>query len=159
MLAPFALAALLHAPAASAEPDGPVHARVNAGIGMPELLHVDVGWFPASRVVLDLHYGNVLFNHEVGVAGTAYLLGVAGDHRPPRHALLLRGEIDVNPTVSPPTLKSGGETIAAYMAAYAGYGLTASCGFQVQVLAGGLLDWESGPAGGPNATIGVGWAF
>jgi hypothetical protein len=157
MPAPIGLLATLFAtPIAAAEP---VVAHVQAGVGLPQFVHASVGWFPHARISLDLRYGNVVFNHEVGVGTTVYLLGTAGEHRPPRHALLAAGHLMMNPTLSPPTLSSGGDRLAAYVGIYSGYGFLADSGFQAQLLLGAFLYEDGGPAVGPDALLGIGWAF
>jgi len=158
MIATLALLASLAGPARAAA-DEPVVAHVLVGAGLPQVLHASVGWFPSSRVSLDLRYGYVVFNHMVGAGATWYLLGEAGPHRPPRHAVLAVGHLMWNPTLSPPTLSSGGETLAAYVGVYGGYGFLAGSGFEARLLLGGLLYEDGGPAMDPDAMVGVGWAF
>lgn len=136
-----------------------MHVYVTAGVGLPELLHAEAGVFVLPRLAVGAHVGWVILNPEVGLEVTGYLLGSQAAGRPPRHALTLQGQAMVNPAQRPFSLVGGGDRLAAYAGAYAGYAWTADVGFALRVQAGALLYADNGFAAGPNGTVALGWVF
>ena len=90
-------------------------ATVAGGVGLAELVHIEAGWLPREDLAVELHAGTVVFNVLVGPAVTWTALG-----EPRGHQMLLTGALRVNPLVSPFTLKSGGESLAATGETYLG---------------------------------------
>lgn len=131
---------------------------IAGGVGLPELVHVEVGYFVLKQLSVEVRGGTPVFNPMVGV-GATYALGAAREGRPPRHAALFAAQAMINPTLGQLTFVSGGERLAATLGLYAGYGFISDAGFFLRVLAGGFLYWETGLAIGPNATVALGWAF
>jgi hypothetical protein len=150
----------LSSPAVAEEPGAQgLNAMVSVGVGIPELLHAELGYFPTGRLSLEAQFKSVVFNTMVGVGATGHLLGQAAPGRPPRHSLLASGSILVNPTLGELRLESGGDVIAAGMAAYVGYGFLAESGFLFRGLVGTLFYEDDGLALGPVVTVAAGWAF
>jgi hypothetical protein len=137
--------------AAKAEEDPGL--SVSAGVGLPELLHVDVGYFVTERWQVDARWANVLFNPMVGVGATRWL---GFGESTPRHAMLVSAQAMVNPTSG---FASSGDQIGAAVGGSVGYGFMSAAGFSVRALAGGLGYWDDGLAGGPNVTVSLGWAL
>src|SRR5690349_11620978 len=124
------VACLLAAPAAADN-----RLFVAGGIGLPELVHLEVGYFVLDQLSVEVRAGTPVFNPMVGV-GATYALGAPREGRPPRHAALFAAQAMINPTLGGLTLVSGGERIAATVGLYAGYGFIADIGFYLRVLAG-----------------------
>ena len=157
-LVPTAGAAVAEENVGSAHSQATVRVYGAIGSGLPDLAHGELGYFVSPRLTLEAHAHWIVFNPLVGL-GATYALGKALPARPPRHAGLLSAQVLVNPTLGGLELQGGGETLAALVAAYGGYGFLADNGFYLRVLAGGLLYSENGFAMGPNATVSLGWAF
>ena len=151
----LALAAVLLGPLAASAAVRPL---VFVGVGFPELLRAEAGVFVTDRVTVELRAGLPLFNPEVGVGTSAYLLGVA-DGRPPRHALLATVEVRFNPILRPLRIESGADVLAAYVGTGVGYAFTSQVGFSLRVLATGLWYAERGLAFGATFGASVGWVF
>ena len=150
-----AVMAFLSGPAALAEARPRVD--VSLGVGLPELLHAQLGYFVTPKVTLEARYANAVFNPVVGL-GATYRMGRSLDGQPPRHALLLSGHLMANPTRM--TLVSSGDTIGAYARPAVGYGFSARGGFTFRAEAAALVTVESEGIGlGPDVSLGVGWAF
>ena len=145
-LLPLLLAAAAHAGA-------PV-ATVAVGSGLAEWAHLEAGWLVKDELAVELHAGTVVFNVLVGPFVTWTALG-----EPRGHQLLLSGGARLNPGVRPFTLKSGGETLAAAVETYVGYGYVGERGLLIRARAGGLFYGDGGFAAGPNLGISVGAAF
>lgn len=151
----LALAAQLAAAPAAAF-DG----YVEGGIGFPELAHIRAGGFVLPRISVELYGANVLFNWLAGLSGTAYLLGDASEGHPPKHSLMLNAAIAINPTLFPPRVTSGSETIGAAFLFNVGYALNARSGFMFRVYSGGIVVAEDFIGGGPNLiAVGAGYRF
>lgn len=129
-----------------------------AGVGLPELAHLEVGYFVLDQLSVEVRGGTPVFNPMVGV-GATYALGAAREGRPPRHAALFAAQAMLNPTLGQLTFESAGERLAATLGLYAGYGFISDAGFFLRVLGGGFFYWGAGLAVGPNATVAIGWAF
>lgn len=125
---------------------------VCAGIGLPTLLHAQVGFFPMEDLSVEARYANTVFNHMVGVGATSWV-GEGNQH------FLVSVEGMVNPVQEPFSLRSGGDRMGAYVGLYGGYGYVADSGFLARVLVGGLFYHDGGFALGPDATAGLGWTF
>ena len=130
--------------------------ELSAGVGLPELVHVEAGLGVSPRWTIEARAASTVFNPEVGLGVSAYLLGLA-DRVPPKHALLIHGSALMNPRML--SLQSEGDQLAAYVNIAAGYALHADSGFYFRALLGALLYEDSGFAAGPNATVGAGWWF
>jgi hypothetical protein len=130
--------------------------ELSAGVGLPELLHVEAGLGVSPRWTVEARAASTVFNPEVGLGVSAYLLGHS-DRAPPTHALLIHGSALLNPRML--SLRSGGDRLAAYLNVAGGYALHADSGFYFRALVGALLYEDSGLAAGPNATVGAGWWF
>ena len=149
---------LLVVPALAAVPlpaASPIAPFLAAGVGFPELVHVEAGCMLSPRVDVAAHFGSVLFNPELGLQADVFLLGPPSS-QPPRHALLLSASAMINPT-PPLGLRSGGERLGAYFGFYAGYAYQATSGFLFRAEGGALLYDESGPAVGGDLLLDVGW--
>ncbi|MDP2305735.1 MAG: hypothetical protein Q8P18_06880 [Pseudomonadota bacterium] len=138
---------------------GPVHARGLVGLGFPELFHAEVGWQAAPRLSIEVHYGWIIFNHMVGPSVTGWLLGEARPDLPPRHALLVTGQVLVNPLAIGDGVASHADVLASAIGTPLGYGYTADSGFQFIVRAGPFYYLDNGFAVGANLHLGVGWTF
>jgi hypothetical protein len=130
---------------------------VTAGIGMPALLHAEVGFLPHPRVAVEARASWVVLNPVVGFAVDGAVWTSTGGAR--GHAVTATAEAMLNPTLSPVRLASGGDTLGAYVGIYAGYRWMAESGFTARVQAGAILYDDGGFAAGPNGTVGLGWAF
>ncbi len=129
-------------------------ATVAGGVGLAELVHIEAGWLPREDLAVELHAGTVVFNVLVGPAVTWTALG-----EPRGHQMLLTGALRVNPLVSPFTLKSGGESLAATGETYLGYGFVGERGLLLRARAGVLMYGDGGFAAGPNVGLMAGYAF
>jgi len=121
-------------------------------IGMPELIHAELGFFPTDALSVEARYGNVILNHEVGISATNWV--AAGPHH-----FIVSGEAMFNPSLSPLRLAGGGDTLASYLGVYAGWGYRGDAGFLARAQVGGIFYADNGFAIGPNGTLGVGWVF
>jgi hypothetical protein len=130
---------------------------VEAGVGLPELLHLGVGARVSPRWTVEVRYGNVVFNSLVGVGATGALFGDASAG-PPRHALLVDGRLMVNPTLGRFQLTGGGETIGAAAFLHSGYAFQGDNGFLFRARVGALFYEDDGFAAGPNFTVAAGWS-
>ena len=156
LLAPLLIAAPVHATPDAADP---VHAYAAAGIGLPELLHIEAGAFVLDRLSVDARFGFVVFNALAGVGATWHFLGDAPAGRPPRHALLAEAQARLNVDEWPPVLSGGGERIGGLGGLATGYAFLADVGFLFRARAGVLLLEDDGFAAGPDFRLSVGWAF
>ncbi len=143
--------------ASAAFAEDPLHASITAGIGFPEIVHVELGFYVTPRVEVEARYGNVLLNSLVGVGVHGFLLGDSAD-RPPENALLVSGQAMINPTLSPSTVRSGGDVLAAYIGTYAGYAWHGEH-VTVRVEGGPIFYSEEGPKVGLNGIASVGFVF
>lgn len=139
----------------------PAHARtfVGVGVGLPELLHAEIGAFVTDRVSVQLVGGVPLFNPLVGVGASWLALGAENGGRPPSHAFVLTGEWRVNPR-RPISLVSAGDRLGSALGLYGGYSYVADAGLLVRVQGGPIFIWEDGaPGAGVNAFAMIGWVF
>lgn len=130
---------------------------VAAGVGLPELVHVEGGVWLGPRLDVGLRLSNTVFNWEIGAQVDGVLLGEAIDG-PPRHGLVLSGRAQINPR-TPMTLASGGDRLGAVITLEPGYGYHGARGLLVRAGVGVLLYLDDGPAAGPNGTLSMGWSF
>jgi len=135
---------------------------VTVGVGLPAIAHAEVGFLPHPRLGVELRGSWVIFNPMVGLAVDGAVWTSTGGAR--GHAFTATAELLVNPTLTPFTLVSHGETLGGTLGVYAGYRWMADSGFTVRAQVGGFgylafTGHDAGFALGPNATIGVGWAF
>ncbi len=149
---------LLLAGPAHAEPD-PVHGLVAIGIGAPNLLHATAGGFVLDRLSVEARGGVWIFNALAGVGATYHALGDDQPGRPPRHALLIDAQAQLNVDQWPPDLSGGGERIGGLVGVAGGYGLLTDGGFLLRVRAGAIFHEDAGFGAGPDFTVGAGWAF
>jgi hypothetical protein len=143
----------------------PAHARpaqvyVAAGVGLPELLHAEVGWFAQPRLSVEIHGGFPILNPLVGLGVTGWLLGQSNEHRPATHSLTVSGRLRLN-ALYPTMLKTRGERLGPVLEPLIGYGLLTENHFLLRVDVGALLyvDEHDGLSGGPQAVLTLGYAF
>lgn len=131
-----------------------------AGIGLPDLLHVEVGYFALPRLTVEVHGGFPILSPLVGVGVTGWLLGETDAHRPPTHSLTVSGRLRLN-VLYPTMTRSKGERLGPIFEPLIGYGLLTRRHFLLRVDAGALvyLDEHDGLAGGPQALVTAGYAF
>ncbi|MEZ4470370.1 MAG: hypothetical protein R3F60_06130 [bacterium] len=148
------VALCLAAPAAAK----PVDAFVAAGIGIPELLRVEFGWFAHERVSIEVLFGLPLLAPLGGVGVTGWLLGPDRAGRPPTHTLTLslRGRVRVD---DPGDWRSYGERLGAAAEAMVGYGLLTERHFLLRAQGGAFLYEDQGFAAAPCAVVTAGYAF
>lgn len=127
------------------------------GVGIPELVHAEVGGFPHPRVAVEAQVGWTLFNPMVGLGVEGAVWTSTGGTE--GHAFTAMVEGRLNPTVEPLSITSYGETLAASAGAYAGYRWMGEEGLFVRVRAGAIFYKDNGFGAGPNVTAGVGYAF
>ncbi|MCA9546080.1 MAG: hypothetical protein KC613_16865 [Myxococcales bacterium] len=137
----------------------PRRGYVAAGVGIPELVHAEAGWFVAPRVSLEVHGGFPILSPLAGVGVTGWLLGQA-EGGPPRHSLTVSGRARVN-VLYPLMIRSKGERLGPVLEPLLGYGLVTDGGFLLRVDVGALvyLDEHHGLAGGPQGLVTLGYAF
>lgn len=97
----------------------PVHVTVYAGIGLGELIHLDLGWLVTPKWHMEWRTGNIIFNWSTGPALTYYFSSSQG-HRRARRSWLMSGEARVNPQL-PLDSKSRGERLGGHAGVYGGY--------------------------------------
>jgi len=133
---------------------------VGLGVGLPELLHAEVGYGLTPRLTIEAQGGAVVFNWMVGASVTGRWFGSVEGGRLPRHHMIGRLGARLNPTLWPLQLEGdGAEVIGAMAEASLGYGFRADSGLLLQVLGGGLLYEDNGVAGGVNVIATIGWAL
>lgn len=156
LLLSLLLASLLSPPALAR----PARVYVAAGLGLPELLHAEVGWFASPRLSVEVHGGFPVLNPLAGVGVTGWLLGRPGADRPPRHSLTVSGRLRLN-VLYPTMLSSRGERLGSTLEPLVGYGLLTDGGFVLRADVGALvyLDEHDGLAAGPVALATAGYAF
>jgi hypothetical protein len=145
------LAALLIATALADEP------YVSVGVGIPELLHLDIGVELAPGFAGELRGAFTIGGPAVGLGFEGTAMG--GTHTQKGHALVAGGAVMTNPTLRPPRLASGGETIATYALVYGGYRFIAQFGLLIRANLGVIAYEDNGFAAGPSGTLAVGWVF
>jgi hypothetical protein len=129
------------------------------GVGLPEVLMAEAGGFVADRWSVEARYGNVVFNHMVGIGATAHLFGDLEGGGPPTHSLLVSPQLMVNPTLGGLTLQGGGETIGATAGAALGYGFRAERGFLLRARVPLFFYEDDGLAFGGGLSVAGGWGF
>lgn len=138
----------------------PVYGYVAAGVGVPELVHLELGYFPSPRLSVEVHGGFPILSPLVGLGVTGWLLGETTARRPPTHSLTVSGRARIN--VLYPTMgRTRGERLGPVIEPLVGYGLLTRRHFLLRVDAGALvyLDAHDGLAAGPQALVTLGYAF
>ena len=135
----------------------PVHVTVYAGIGLGELIHLDLGWLVTPKWHVEWRTGNIIFNWSTGPALTYYFSSSQG-HRRARRSWLMSGEARVNPQL-PLDLKSRGERLGGHAGVYGGYVFGADSGLSFRALVGAIVFDDEGLAAAPNFRFSLGWAF
>lgn len=139
----------------------PAHAEdafVAAGIGIPELLRVEAGWFVHERVSVQVIAGFPLLAPLAGLGVTGWLLGDSKVGRPPTHTLLVSASARLR-VDAPDRFEVKGDSLGAAGEVMAGYGLLTEGGFVLRAQAGAILYAEHGLAAGPQAIVTAGYAF
>lgn len=129
---------------------------VSAGLGFPELLHVEGGAWLSPRVDLGLRASYTLLAPLVGIQADGVLLGSTASGTP-RHGLLLSGRAQLNP-LPPIRLRSGGDRLGSALTLEVGYQYLGSRGLLLRAGAGAILAVEEGLTGGPVASLSLGWS-
>ncbi len=138
----------------NAQDDPVVHVAV--GIGVPEVLHAELGWHPTSTLSIDASVGIVVFNLLGGIGATYHLnvgQGALYDW------VTFSGRLRVNIADEPLNLRSGGERVGGTADALVGYMVTAPGGLMARVRLGALFYEDNGFAAGPLVSAAVGWRF
>ncbi len=145
------------ATASETEVQEPVHVTIYGGIGLGELIHLDLGWLATPKWHVEWRTGNIIFNWSTGPALTYYFSSSQGS-RPARRSWLMSVEARVNPEL-PLDLKGGGERIGGHVGVYGGYAFLPDDGLSFRALAGAIVFEDEGFAAGPNFRFSWGWAF
>ena len=149
----------------------PVHAFIQAGTGLLEFAHAEVGVFLASHLTLEAMVAwDGTFDSRYG-GGLMYSFGHAQAGRPPRNALLVGARLMLNSTAS---FDSHGEDLSSYVLLPVGYGYLGDSGFYFRatlapaitrsradsstVLTGTAVE-RKWTLGGPMINAAVGFAF
>jgi hypothetical protein len=137
------------------------HLVLTAGIGFPELVHLEVGGYAVPRLDLHLRAALPLLQPEIGV-GVRGHFGPAEPGAAPRWAFTAAFDVSVNPTYL--RVYEGGERLGMAFWPMAGGEYLAKSGFVARLEVGAVLGLESRdgvptPGGGPNARLSLGWAW
>lgn len=112
--------------ATAAAPPPPVHVFAQAGVGMVELAHLEVGAFLGPHVGVEaMAAWNGVYGPRYG-GGAFAIFGHAQGSRPPRHGLLLGARLMLD---SGANFDSGGDDLSSYAAIPVGYSFLADNGF------------------------------
>jgi len=130
--------------------------HVAAGIGVPEILHVEVGFYPVPGLSIDASVGVVIFN-ILGGFGATY--NVEFSDGALRECFTMSGRARINLIDEPLTLRSGGERLGGTIDALAGYSAVTPSGLFGRVRLGAVFYDEDGFTAGPLLLAGVGWQF
>ncbi len=130
-----------------------------AGIGLPELIHAEVGGFVHPRVSVDASAGWIIFNPLVGLGVTGYFFGDSTYGVTPRSSMLLSARARVNPNANWSNLSATNDTIPATVDCLFGYAFHGDSGFVFKGAAGTLFYDDNGFAAGPNFLVSLGYAL
>jgi hypothetical protein len=140
----------------------PVKLFVNAGSGLPEILHASVGTFLGPHVSVGARLNFTLFNPMVGLEAM-YAIGTSRGPRSPRHALVLGASATINPTLGGFELSGQGEEIAAAVSPSVGYAFLTDGHFFFRALAAVIVYHQRGAGGGfeagPSLSVGAGFTL
>lgn len=139
-------------PAAAFATDGSPRFHVATGVGAPELVHGEIGFFATPRLSVDVRAANAALNPMIGT-GVTYLIGGAPEGDSPRHALMLRLHGMLNPTLGGLRLTSTGDTFGAYVQPGVGYGFLAGNGFTLRASVGLVVAAERFDSAAPPETL------
>jgi len=147
----------------------PVHVYGQAGIGLVELAHLELGAFVGPRVSVE---GMVAWDGVNGGrygGGAYYTFGHAQGRRPPRHGLLVGARLMLDADAA---FESHGDDLSSYGVIPVGYSFLSDGGFFLRATVGlavvrertvpdpkvSLVEhhWR---AAGPLFTVGAGFAF
>ena len=153
------VAAPISAAVTASETEGqePVHVTIYGGIGLGELIHLDLGWLITPQWHVEWRTGNIVFNWSTGPALTYYVSSSQGP-RPARRSWLVSGEVRVNPEL-PLDMKTRGERLGGHVGVYGGYIFLPDGGMSFRALAGAIVFDDEGFAAAPNFRFSLGWAF
>ncbi len=146
-------------PSAAAPAERPLRTVVaSLGIGLPALVHAELGGFLTPRLLVELHAGTYVFNLLTGLRAEMHLLGEGAQ---PRHALTVGVGGFVNPLMSPSEWTDpGAESIGVGGEVLVGWRLLTDGGFLLRARAGALVyAGPSGLEGGPSFLLSAGWAL
>lgn len=134
---------------------------LTAGIGLPELLHAEVGTYVVPRVDLHVRAGFPLLQPAVGVGARGHF-GPAEADLAPRWAFTTAFDVSINPVDR--QFYEHGETMGFAMWPMVGGELLTDSGFVARIEAGAVLGFEdrSGDVrlgGGPNVRVSLGKAW
>lgn len=158
--------------ATAVAPPPPVHVFAQAGVGMVELAHLEVGAFLGPHLAVEaMAAWNGVYGPHYG-GGAFAILGHAQGRRPPRHGLLLGARLMLDSDAS---FDSGGDKLASYGAIPVGYSFLADNGFflrasvavavtrertaQQEAVGQPLVIDHRWTVGGPLFTASAGFAF
>lgn len=151
----------------------PVRMFVQAGPGIVEFAHLEVGTFFGPRVSVEANLAwNGVFGPRYG-AGVFYTFGYAQGVRPPRHGLILGARLMLD---SGATFRSQGDDMSSYGVVPVGYSFLSDGGFFFRATVGaGIVRKETRQAydpvtmtspvehslgvGGPLFNVSVGFAW
>lgn len=148
----------------------PVHVYGQVGVGVVELVHLELGAFVGSRVSVE---GMVAWDGVYGGrygGGAYYTFGHAQGGRPPRNGLLVGARMMLD---SAANFENQGEDLSSYGVIPVGYSFLSDSGFFLRATVGlavvrertSRLDGEVSivehhwRAGGPLFTVSAGFAF
>jgi hypothetical protein len=147
------------APAAPPDHDRFVGLTARGGVGLPELMHAELGYFLTPRLELEAQYKYIGANHLTGVGATGYFFNETFRYRPPRHAILGSVSLAANPTLDEFRITRDEETIGAAAGLYFGYGFVSRDLLTIRVLGGTLLFDHDGLGYAPSLRMSAGLAF
>ena len=111
----------------------PVRAFVQAGSGVTELAHAEVGVFLGAHLTAEAMVAwEAVFGAHYG-GGLTYAVGHAQDRRPPRHALLVGARVMLSGAA---TFDTHGDDLSSYLVVPVGYGYLANSGFYLRATIG-----------------------
>lgn len=131
----------------------------SGGVGLPELMHAELGYFVTPRLELQAQYKYVGANHLTGLGATGYFFNETFGDRPPRHAILGSASLTANPTLGEFRVTRDEETIGAAAGLYFGYGFVSRDMLTVKVLGGTLLFDHDGLGYTPSLNVSAGFAL
>jgi hypothetical protein len=136
----------------------PVRMFALAGVGLPELAHLELGTFLGSRVSVEATVAWAgVYGPRYG-AGVFYTFGSAQGPRPPRHGLLVGARLMLD---SGATFNSQGDDLSSYGAIPVGYSFLSDRGFFFRATVCAVVVREETRRDGPTPLMPIvehGWA-
>lgn len=132
-----------------------------AGIGLPELVHVEVGSYVIPRLDVHARASAPLLQPEVGV-GVRGHFGPADSGVAPSWAFTAAFDVSMNPTW--PHVYEQGERLGLALWPMVGGEHLADSGFLARIEVGAILgveerDGRPSFGGGPNLRVALGWGW